>query len=80
MTAATVSPHPLLAAVTSARRELAGVAEVQPVYLAPGQKKAARLELAAAEAQLAELKFRILAASDDVAESTGARNAGQWLA
>ncbi|GAB2972178.1 HNH endonuclease signature motif containing protein [Nocardioides montaniterrae] len=53
---------------------------MQPVYLAPAVKRDALLEITAAKAQLDELEMRVLAASEDLAQDVGARDAGQWLA
>src|SRR3546814_4427353 len=54
--------------------------EVSPAYLAPAQKAVLLEELAAAEAELAALKLRTLAAAGEVAEGAGVRNLGTWLA
>ena len=42
--------------------------------MAPADKKAALLELTRVEAQLAALKLRVMACSDDVALAEGARD------
>jgi len=80
MSAEPVLQHPLLAAVHAARAALSEVAETQPVYVAPGTRKAALLQLAALKAQAEELELRVLAASEDLAQQAGARDAGLWLA
>src|SRR3546814_2453924 len=51
--------------------------EVSPAYLAPAQKAVLLEELAAAEAELAALKLRTLAAAGEVAEGAGVRNLGR---
>jgi hypothetical protein len=80
MTAAPVSPHPLLAAVATARTALGDVAGVEPVYASPVVRQELLVELAALEAQAAGLRLSILAASEDLAEKAGARDAGAWFA
>ena len=79
-TAPGAAPHPILACATRIRGELAGVADAQPLYMAVEDKAAALVELARVEAQVAELKLRVLAAADDVAAASGARDAAAWLA
>jgi len=79
MTAAPVSPHPLLAAVTTANRAIESVADIDPAYLTPEQKSAALIALSEHETRVNELKLRVLAASDDLGEAIGARDAGAWL-
>lgn len=77
-TAPTPTP-PILGCLTRVRGELDAVRDVQPVYMPARDKATALLELARVEAQAAELKLRILAIAEDVAEETGARDAGAWL-
>ena len=62
------APHPIVAAITSARDAVAGVRDVQPVFMSPAEKEAAVTEIARLEARTAELKLRILAAAGDAAE------------
>ncbi|WP_408898896.1 DUF222 domain-containing protein [Nocardioides sp. R1-1] len=62
------------------REVVAGVADSQPVFLSTSEKERALVELARAEAQVAELKARVLAACDDVAAEHGARDVAAWLA
>ncbi|WP_460853142.1 HNH endonuclease signature motif containing protein [Nocardioides montaniterrae] len=80
MTAASVSEHPMLRAVNTSRRAFADVASVEPVYMTPGDKATALRGLAALKAQVEEAEMRLLAAAGDLAQDTGARDAGQWLA
>ena len=80
MSAASVSEHPMLRAVNSARRAFDGVASVEPIYMTPADKAAALRGLAALKAQLEEAEMRVLAAAGDLAQDSGARDAGQWLA
>ena len=72
--------HPVLGCVQQIHAALDTVTDVQPVFMTTTDKAAALRELARVEAQVAELKLRVLAVSDDVAEETGARDAGAWLA
>ena len=72
-------PHPVLACADALERVLAEVADVAPVFMTPDAKEAALVALAARAAQLDELRLRVLAAADDVAETHGSRDAGAWL-
>lgn len=78
LTAPTVQ-HPLLACVAAVEEALAEVADVQPVFMATGEKQEALRRLAAAEARLAEARLRVLAAADEVGEESGARDAAAWV-
>ena len=73
-------PHPVVACVEQVREALAAVGNVQPVFMSVADKERVLADLARAEAQLAELKARVLAASDDVAVEHGARDVAAWLA
>ncbi|GAB2984227.1 HNH endonuclease signature motif containing protein [Nocardioides montaniterrae] len=70
----------MLRAVNTSRRAFADVASVEPVYMTPGDKATALRGLAALKAQVEEAEMRLLAAAGDLAQDTGARDAGQWLA
>ncbi|HEX2896287.1 MAG TPA: DUF222 domain-containing protein [Marmoricola sp.] len=59
---------------------LDGVADAQPVYLSAAEKAAVLRDLAALEARVVELRLRVMAASGDVAEETGARDIAAWYA
>ena len=72
--------HPILTATTSLGCVLAGVAQANPVFLTTTEKASVLTELARVEAQVAELRLRVLAVAGDLAESTAARDAGEWLA
>ncbi|WP_460851720.1 HNH endonuclease signature motif containing protein [Nocardioides montaniterrae] len=80
MTAASVSEHPMLRAVNTSRRAFHEVASVEPIYMTPADKATALRGLAALKAQVEEAEMRVLAASGDLAQDTGARDAGMWLA
>lgn len=81
MTAAVVAPpHPVLGCVAEMRAALDAVAPVQPTYMSTEEKRTALVELTRLEAQVAELRMRVLAASAEVGEESGARDAAAWLA
>ncbi|GAB2979406.1 hypothetical protein GCM10027076_16490 [Nocardioides montaniterrae] len=50
------------------------------MYMKPADKAAALVEVAALRAQVDELEMRVLAASGDLAQDSGAKDVGQWLA
>jgi hypothetical protein len=80
MSASPRSQHPILAAATDIRASLKSVADSNPTFMSVGEKAAALIELVRADAQLAELRLRILGDAGDLAESTAARDAAGWLA
>ncbi|MGH3352384.1 MAG: hypothetical protein ACRDXB_19925, partial [Actinomycetes bacterium] len=65
-------PPPLLAGVTTVTETLTKIADANPSFLATNQKATVLLEIARAEAQLAELKLRVMADAGDVAADTPA--------
>ncbi len=71
--------HPVLACADSIATALKATADVQVTFMDPGDKRDALLRLARLEAQLAALKLRVMAASDDVAEAEGARDVAALL-
>ncbi|MER7555939.1 DUF222 domain-containing protein [Nocardioides sp. NPDC126508] len=71
--------HPVLEAVVAVTGTLGHVAEANPAFMDTGQKATTLLEIARAKAQLAELELRVLAAADDVAADTAARDVAAWL-
>ncbi|MFD4323483.1 DUF222 domain-containing protein [Nocardioides sp. NPDC058538] len=71
--------HPVLGAVVAITAALDGVAGANPSFMATDQKAATLLEIARAKAQLAELELRVLAAADDVAAESAARDVAAWL-
>ena len=75
-----MTSHPIIAAASDVRASLKAVADANPTFMTTGDKATALVELAAAEAQLAELRLRILADAGDLAEATAARDAAGWLA
>ncbi len=68
--------HPVVAAVADVRARLKSVAGANPTFMGAGEKATALVELVAAEAQLAELRLRILADAGDLAAGTAAGTAG----
>lgn len=72
--------HPIIAAASDVRASLKAVAGANPTFMSTDEKAVALLELAAAEAQLVELRLRILADAGDLAADTAARDAAGWLA
>lgn len=79
-TAQLAPPHPILGSVAGLRALVAEIAEAQPTYLTTAEKQAALVELARLEAQVAEVRLRVLAAADEVGEESGARDAAAWVA
>jgi hypothetical protein len=82
MTAIAHHPHPVTGAVVGVRRQLASVAEVPVWSLDADETTAVITEVLAAEAQLGELKARLLAHADqiDLAGTTSATKTATWLA
>ncbi|QSR31999.1 HNH endonuclease [Nocardioides sp. S5] len=72
--------HPILVAASDIRSLLKGVAGTNPTFMSTSEKAAALRELVAAEAQLVELRLRVLADAGDLADATGAKDAAGWLA
>lgn len=73
-------PHPVLGCAAEMRAALDAVAAVQPTYMSTADKQTALVELARIEGRVAELRMRVLAASGEVGEESGARDAAAWLA
>ncbi|HTW16824.1 MAG TPA: DUF222 domain-containing protein [Nocardioides sp.] len=72
--------HPIRQAAAEIAGALKSVADVNPAFMTAPDKAAALVELAAVEARVAELRLRVTADAADVAEETGARDAGAWTA
>jgi len=75
-----LSPHPILGCAEGISTALAEVAGVQPLYMTADDKRAALLALTRAERRLAEVKLRLIAAADNIAEADGSRDVAGWLA
>ncbi|HWU22998.1 MAG TPA: DUF222 domain-containing protein [Nocardioides sp.] len=80
MVAGTVSLHPLLGCVSTLEAALRDVGDMPADYLRTRDKADLLTGLGRVKAQLAELELRVLAASADVADEHGSRDAGCWLA
>lgn len=72
--------HPILAAATSVGEVLKDVATVNPTFMTTSEKAEALRALVAVESRLVELRLRVMAAADDVAADTGARDLASWMA
>ena len=76
--------HPIVAAVSDIRTSLKSVADANPTFMSTDDKATALSELVRAEAQLAELRLRILTDAGDLADVTSAKGAAKdaagWLA
>ncbi|HEU4338062.1 MAG TPA: DUF222 domain-containing protein, partial [Nocardioides sp.] len=72
--------HPIIAAACDVRSTLKAVASANPTFMTTGEKAEALRELVAAEAQLVELRLRILSDAGDLAAGSAARDAAGWLA
>ncbi|MFE6507290.1 DUF222 domain-containing protein [Nocardioides sp. NPDC057764] len=79
MTTLQQPPHPVLEAVVTITGALDRVADANPSFMATDQKAATLVEIARAKAQLAELELRVIAAADDVAAESAARDVAAWL-
>lgn len=80
MTLEMAPQHPLLAGAAQCREVLRGVADANPVFLTTSEKAAAISQYAALEAQVHEVKLRLLAAADDVVDASAHRSMADWLA
>ena len=67
--------HPIIGCATDVQTALKGVASVEPTFMSVGEKQSALVALAEARSQLDALTARVLAASDDVGEQHGLRDA-----
>ena len=72
--------HPIVACATDVSGLLKGVADVNPTFMSTEDKVAALTGLTRVEAQVAELRLRILADAGDLAVATAAKDAAGWLA
>src|SRR4051812_47589133 len=82
MTAMLHHPHRVATAVADARNSLASVAGVPVWSMDAGETASTLADIVAAEAQLAELKARVLAHADrsEVAAQSGATRTAYWFA
>lgn len=72
--------HPIIACAADLQAVLKDVASVEPAFMATAEKQAALVALTEARSQLDAVTARLLAASDDVGEVHGLRDAAAWLA
>lgn len=72
--------HPIIECAADLRAALSDVASVEPVFMETGDKQAALVALTEIRSQLDAVTVRLLAASDDVGEAHGLRDAAAWLA
>ena len=72
--------HPILGTTAAIEAALKAVADSNPTFMSAEDKAQALGELSRAQGRLGELKLRVLASAGDVAETTAARDAGEWLA
>ena len=72
--------HQILATVAVVSAALKDARDCDPMFLTPDEKAAAVVDLGRVEAQLLELRLRVLAEAGDVAEVSAARDAAAWLA
>ena len=74
-----VRAHPVVACAGALEATLKDVADVPVVFMDTEDKRSVLLQLARVEAQLVSLRLRMMAASDDVAETEGARDIASLL-
>jgi hypothetical protein len=65
--------------VAELRQALDGAADAQAIYLSTSQKAEALRELAVVESRVAALRLQVMAAADDVALESGARDVAAWF-
>lgn len=72
--------HPIVACASDMSGLLKAVADVNPTFMSTEDKASALKGLARVEAQVAELRLRVLVDAGDLAEQTAAKDAAGWLA
>jgi hypothetical protein len=73
------TPHPVLVCAATIGAALKDVADIEPAFMRTEDKAEALVEFARLETEVTALRLRIMAAADDVAEETGARDVAAWL-
>lgn len=68
------APHPIPRCAEQVGRALDEVAGVDPIYMAPGEKRQALKALVEAASRLDELRLRVMAGADDLALDAAARD------
>jgi len=79
MTALPVPQHPMMACLAELERALDAVDGAQPIYLSTAEKAEALQRVATLEARVGSVRLGLMAAADDVAEETGARDVAAWF-
>jgi hypothetical protein len=72
--------HRIISCAADVQAALKDAASVEPTFMSVGEKQSALVALAQARSQLDALTARVLAASDDVADTHGLRDAAAWVA
>src|SRR5918994_3039072 len=72
--------HPIIECASDISAALKAAGGVEPAFMSTAEKEAALVVLDQARSQLDALAARLLAASDDVGEAHGLRDAAAWLA
>ncbi len=72
--------HPVAVALQEIDAALTSIVDTNPAFMSPLELSDAMVEATRLEAQLAEVRLRMLACADEVAARVGARTAGDWLA
>lgn len=72
--------HQILATVHAVCAALKDARDCDPLFLSPAEKASALVDLSRLEAQVLELRLRVLAEASELAEATGERDAAAWLA
>ncbi len=72
--------HPIIECASDLRAVLKDVSSVEPAFMSVDEKQAALVALTEVRSQLDAVIARLLAASDDVADAHGLRDAAAWLA
>ena len=70
--------HPVLACADVIGAALKDVADVEPVFMRTDDKRTVLLQLTELSGRLEELRLRVLASADDVADEVGARDVAVW--
>lgn len=80
MLGAGTGTHPVLACAAEIEQSLKSVATVDPGFMTTDERREALLALDQLGDQVTALKLRVVAESDDVAETDGSRTIADWLA
>ena len=71
--------HPVLRALDVVESALKDVADVDPTFMTPGDKRDAIVASARTRARLDELRLRVQTSASDLAVDDGARDVAEWL-